>query len=317
MTVATAPFEHKDDKVTEHNPGLVSVVIPTYNRAATLPRAIKSVLAQDYDNLELIIVDDASTDETAEVLSHVDDPRMRVIVHEKNKGAAGALNTGGHAARGDIIAFQDSDDEWLDGKLSRQMQALSAAPEDCVCVYCMKIVYGRGPDYVRGKRRIVCVPGPEVEKVSGDMRLALAHKNIVSNQTVVCRRDAFLRVRGFDERLYNSVDWDFTSRLAALGSFAYVDEPLVNTYIQTDSISRLSPKTPYSQLIIANKLKRSGIPATVQADSWAQLGVMMGRRGYPRRAEVLIRASLSARPLVAKTWGRFFLNRLTRLRAAR
>jgi glycosyltransferase involved in cell wall biosynthesis len=314
VTVATAPFEHKEDKVIGHNPGLVSVVIPTYNRAATLPRAIKSVLGQDYDNLELIIVDDASTDETAEVLSRVDDPRMRVIVHEKNKGFAGALNTGGHAARGDIIAFQDSDDEWLDGKLSRQMQALSAAPE-CVCVYCMKIVYGRDPDYVRGKRRIVCVPGPEVEKVSGDMRLALAHKNIVSTQTVVCRRDAFLRVGGFDERLYNSVDWDFTSRLAALGSFAYVDEPLVNTYIQKDSISTLSHKRPYSMLIIANKLKRSGIPATVQADSWAHLGVMMGRLGYPRRAEVLIRASLAARPLVAKTWGHFLLNRLTRLRA--
>ncbi|RKF12369.1 glycosyltransferase [Roseovarius spongiae] len=293
----------------------VSVVIPTYNRATTLPRAIKSVLSQDYTDLELIIVDDASSDDTAEVLSRFEDPRLRVILHDHNKGFAGALNTGGYAARGDVIAFQDSDDEWLHGKLSRQMQELSAAPDDCVCVYCIKIVYGRDPDYVRGKRRIVCVPGPEIEEVSGDMRLALARTNFVSTQTIVCRKDAFLRAKGFDERLYNSVDWDFASRLATLGSFAFVDEPLVNTYIQKDSISTLSRKAPYSQLIISNKLKRSGIPATVQADRWARLGITMGRLGYPRRGETLIRASLAARPLVAKSWGRLFLNRLKRFRS--
>ena len=102
-----------------------------------------------------------------------------------------------------------------------------------------------------------------------------------------------------------------------LGTVAFVDEPLVNNYIQKDSISTLSRKAPYSQLIISNKLKRSGVPATVQADRWARLGVTMGRLGYPRRGEILIRASLAARPLVAKTWGRFLLNRLARFRAAR
>ena len=78
MAAAIHRLERKEDTVSDHNSGLVSVVIPTYNRASTLPRAIKSVLSQDYENLELIIVDDASTDETAELLSRIEDPRMRV-----------------------------------------------------------------------------------------------------------------------------------------------------------------------------------------------------------------------------------------------
>jgi len=292
---------------------LVSVVIPTYNRAATLPRAIKSVLSQDYTNLELIIVDDASTDGTHEILSKLDDPRVRVIVHEENTGFAGALNTGAYAARGEFVAFQDSDDEWLDGKLSRQMNEFSRTPKDCVCVYCIKIVYGRDSNYVRGKRRILCVPGPDIEMVSGNLRLSLAEKNIVSTQTIVCKKDALMRVNGFDERLYNSVDWDFVSRLATEGSFGFVDEPLVNTYIQKDSISTLSRKAPYSQLIISNKLKRSGVPAIIQADLWARLGYNLGKLGYPRRGEKLLKASLAAQPLRLKTWGRLVLNRLRRL----
>jgi len=303
--------------VSKYNPGLVSVVIPTYNRAATLPRAIKSVLGQDYDNLKLIIVDDASTDETAEVLSRFDDPRMRVIWHEQNKGGGAARNTGIDAAEGEFIAFQDSDDEWLDGKLSKQIRAMEKAGPNCVLAYCTKIVYGRDRAYTRGERRCVCVPGPSSTKLSGDLSRLLARMNVISTQMIVARTAALREIGGFDTRLYNSQDWDIAIRLSLLGDFAFVDEPLVNNYIQKDSISTLSRKAPYSQLIISNKLKRSGIPATVQSDRWARLGVTMGQLGYPRRGEVLIRASLAARPLVAKTWGRFLLNRLARFRAAR
>lgn len=317
MTKATAPFAHKEDKVIEHNPGMVSVVIPTYNRAAILPRAIKSVLGQDYENLELIIVDDASTDETAEVVSRFDDPRMRVIWHERNKGGGAARNTGIGAAEGEFIAFQDSDDEWLDGKLSKQIKAMEKAGPNCVLAYCTKIVYGRDRTYIRGERRCVCVPDPSSAKLSGDLSRLLARVNVISTQVIVARTAALREIGGFDTRLYNSQDWDIAIRLSRLGDFAFVDEPLVNNYIQKDSISTLSRKAPYSQLIISNKLKRSGIPAAVQADRWARLGVTMGRLGYPRRGEVLIRASLAARPFVMKSWGRFFLNRLTRLRAAR
>ncbi|MGB3624622.1 MAG: glycosyltransferase family 2 protein, partial [Henriciella sp.] len=102
---------------------LVSVVIPTYNRARTLRRAVESVLRQSYTNLELIVVDDASTDDTKAVLSSINDPRMRVITYEFNRGCAAARNIGARDARGEYLAFQDSDDEWLADKLSKQVAA--------------------------------------------------------------------------------------------------------------------------------------------------------------------------------------------------
>ena len=291
----------------------VSVIIPTYNRAHTLLRAVNSVLNQDYREIELIVVDDGSRDDTRNILSTMDDPRLKIIHHEKNKGLGAARNTGLHAATGDLIAFQDSDDEWLDGKLARQVEVFENAANGCVCVYCIKIIYGRNPARVAGDRRVDCVPGPDDRKVSGDMREVLWRENLVSTQTILCTRDAALKAGGFDTRLRNSVDWDFVLRLAELGSFEFVNLPLVNTYMQDDSVSTLSRKAPYSQLIIINKLKRSGVPAGVLADRWAGLGYSLGRLGHPRRGEVLLRASLAARPFRAKTWGRLLVNRLRRL----
>ena len=296
---------------------LVSVVIPTFNRAATLGRAIESVLLQDYSNIELIIVDDGSTDRTRDVVSAFGDERIKLIIHDRNKGVGAARNTGIEAASAAIVAFQDSDDEWLQGKLSTQVRALEDAGAACVLVYCTKIVYGRDEHYRRGRRRAVCMPGPEETQLSGDLREFLWRNHVISTQTMLVRTDALRRIGGFDTRLYNSEEWDLAIRLSELGPFAFVDEPLVNNYIQKDSISTLSRKAPYSQLIITNKLKRGGVPAGVLADRWAGLGGRLGRLGFPRRGEVLLRAALAARPLRAKTWGQFFVNRLRRLRQAR
>ncbi|MBK43712.1 MAG: hypothetical protein CMN20_00565 [Roseovarius sp.] len=292
---------------------LISVILPTYNRAHTLMRAVTSVLNQDYREIELIVVDDASTDGTTELLESIADPRLRVIRHDHNKGVAGATNTGIQAARGEIIAFQDSDDEWLDGKLSHQMARLAAAPSDCVCVYCIKIVYGRDAEFRRGKRRVACVPGPEETLVEGNLREVLWRRNLVSPQTAICTRAAAMRLGGFDEKLRTDQDWDFFSQLAEVGPFAFVDAPLVSTYLQTDSISTDSRKSQYSQFIVTNKMKRRGVPRTVLAEHWARLGYTMGRLGHPRRGDILLRAALSARPLVARTWARLLVNALRRL----
>jgi glycosyltransferase involved in cell wall biosynthesis len=290
---------------------LVSVILPTYNRAHTLLRAINSVLNQDYREIELIVVDDASTDGSAKLLASIADPRLRVIRHAHNKGVAGATNTGIQAARGKFIAFQDSDDEWLDGKLSQQMARLAAAQPDCVCVYCIKIVYGRDPEFRRGRRRVACVPGPEEALVEGDLRALLWRRNIVSPQTAICTRATALQLGGFDEKLRSDQDWDFFSQLAEIGSFAFVDAPLVSTYLQTDSISANARKSQYSQFIVTNKMKRRGVPRAVLAEHWARLGYHIGRRrGAARRGATLLRAALAARPLHARTWARYLRIRL-------
>ena len=104
----------------------VSVVIPAYNRAATIGAAIESVLRQTWEDFELVVVDDGSTDGTLEAARRIADPRLRVVAAPHNMGAAGARNLGVAEARGTWIAFQDSDDEWLPEKLAKQMARLAA-----------------------------------------------------------------------------------------------------------------------------------------------------------------------------------------------
>ncbi|WP_050929916.1 glycosyltransferase family 2 protein [Aestuariivita boseongensis] len=295
--------------MNEVTPPLVSVIIPTYNRAGTILRSIQSVLAQDYQNLEVIVVDDGSTDQTQNILSSVADERVRLIVHEKNRGVGAARNSGIFAAAGDLVAFQDSDDEWLQGKLSSQVEKILEIGEQCVLVYCVKIVYGRDAAYRRGPRRAACVPGPEEKILSGDIRKRLWRDNLISTQTMLVRTQALREIGGFDERLFNSEEWDLAIRLSSLGIFAFVDEPLVNTYIQKDSISTLSSKAPYSQLIIINKLKRQGVTSKAWAGRLGRLGYAVGRLGYPRRGDKLMRASLARNPFLASMWVRFLVNR--------
>ncbi|TAM36219.1 glycosyltransferase family 2 protein [bacterium] len=105
---------------------LVSVIIPTYNRAHLIGRAIKSVLAQTYTNLEAIVVDNASSDNTAEVVNSISDGRLKFIRHDVNKGPAASRNTGLRNSRGDYITFLDSDDEWFPQKTALQLDVFKS-----------------------------------------------------------------------------------------------------------------------------------------------------------------------------------------------
>src|SRR5574341_762936 len=109
---------------------LISVVIPTHNRSGLLPRAIKSVLGQSYPHFEVIIVDDASLDGTQEVVEALGNGRLLYLRHTTNLGGSAARNTGIRAARGELVAFLDDDDEWLPQKLARQIQAALNAHHD-------------------------------------------------------------------------------------------------------------------------------------------------------------------------------------------
>src|SRR6056297_1399486 len=114
----------------------VSVIVPTYNRADSLPRTIDSVLAQTHDDLELVVVDDASTDDTETVVERYEDDRVTYLEHATNRGGSAARNTGIRASDGDYVAFLDSDDEWHPEKLERQVRELESRSEEWVAAYC-------------------------------------------------------------------------------------------------------------------------------------------------------------------------------------
>ena len=114
----------------------VSVIIPTYNRAGLLPRAVNSVLSQTYDDYEIIIVDDCSTDNTRDVIAAFTDPRVLSIRHQTNRRQSASINTGISNARGEYIAFLDDDDEWLPAKLEKQVAILDSSSSNVGLVYC-------------------------------------------------------------------------------------------------------------------------------------------------------------------------------------
>ena len=115
----------------------VSIIIPTYNRAHLIDRSIQSVLNQTYQDFELIVVDDGSTDNTEDIIRQFQekDKRIKYIKHDKNKGGSAARNTGIKNSRGEYIAFQDSDDEWFPEKLEKQIEIIECTDPKVGIVY--------------------------------------------------------------------------------------------------------------------------------------------------------------------------------------
>lgn len=215
--------------MNEKNP-TVSVIIPTYNREHLIGRAIQSVLNQTYQDFEIIVVDDASTDNTQEVVKSFNDLRIRYIRHEKNRGGSAARNTGIRAARGEYIAFLDSDDEWLPEKLAEQIRVFHQDPE-CGVVYTdILVVY---PDGCELQRR--------APKIKGSMFHKLLEANVVgTTSSVLVRRDCFDKVGLFNEELASCQDWDMWIRLARLFVFRKVNIPLVKYTWGHEQISKNS-----------------------------------------------------------------------------
>ena len=197
----------------------VSVVITTYNRAALLPRAIRSVLAQTYDDYELIIVDDCSTDDTPDVIRTFVDSRIRVVRHAENTGQSAAINTGIRIARGEYIAFLDDDDEWVESKLLRQVRTLDASSPRVGLVY----TWFDHVDAPSGVRRS---GGRSV--TTGDVSEDVLECRVPApTSTYLVRTEAARGIGGFDEALKKATDLDFLARLSVQWHVDVVRDVLV------------------------------------------------------------------------------------------
>jgi glycosyltransferase involved in cell wall biosynthesis len=226
---------------------LVSVIIPTYNRAAMVTRAICSVLAQTYAQLECIVVDDASTDETPDAIRAIADPRLVYLRHAENRNASAARNTGIARARGAFLAFLDNDDEWLPTKIEKQIALLESSPTVGM-VYCwMDYVYADGA-LARHYRPKLC----------GDIFVRVLDRNRIGNSsTLVLRREVVDRVGGFDEALPRGNDSDLIRRIARCYQVDVVPEVLVRVHIgHGDRISCNTKAGLRHQLIAAQAKMR-------------------------------------------------------------
>ncbi len=262
------------DMQVPHSPGVcVSVVIPTYNRAHLLARAIHSVLTQTFSDFELIVVDDGSTDHTVEVLEGIQDARMRSVRLDRTCGAGRARNAGIQAARGEWIAFLDSDDEWLPRKLELQMARLHSSDDPRSTVaYCLC-----DQDDGSTKRTI---PSP-AELHEGDVfDDLLMNRRPPTASAFVVKRSPLLAVGGFDEGFPASHDIDLWLRLAQSSNyFVAVREVLV---IKHNHFGPRISNHPIAPLKGFQKFDRRWGPVMK-----ARLGIQVYRRWKARRLNAI------------------------------
>ncbi len=193
----------------------ITVIIPTFNRGWIVEEAIKSVLAQDYPNFELFIVDDGSTDDTKAILSrYVNDI---VVLNQKNKGVSAARNKGIMKSSEKYIAFLDSDDLWLPEKLSCQIDFFKQNPEAMICQ--------TNEIWIRNGVRVN--PKKVHKKPSGMIFKPSLLRCLVSPSAVMMRRDLFENVGLFDEQLPACEDYDLWLRVSQSYPVSLIDIPLV------------------------------------------------------------------------------------------
>lgn len=244
----------------------VSVVIPTYNTGWCIRTAIDSVLNQSCTDFELIVVDDGSTDDTAQVLAAYYG-RIQIVA-KVNGGLSSARNAGIAAARGAYVAFLDADDWWLPPKLERQLALMRSRPD---LVFCSTAAQAVSPDGEKlGEWRCGNVAGSALESIFAVNAFVAG-----SGSAVLARRDALVRAGGFDETLRSLEDIDMWIRLSTLGNYACVDELLVGILKRPISMSGNLDVMRASAIRVMQK-NRSLLPPHRRGSYWrhAYAGVL-------------------------------------------
>jgi glycosyltransferase involved in cell wall biosynthesis len=293
---------------------LVSVVIPTFNASRTLAETLASVRAQTFGAYEVLLVDDASTDDTVSVAksesSHLSN--CRIIASPENHGASAARNRGVEAAQGSYIAFLDADDLWQPEKLSRQVDILKQNPE-VGAVHCgadLMDVHGR-PMPVPARARKQQLNGKVFEE------FFMTDISLILTSTVLIRRECFRTVGMFDESGDVVDDHDFFLRLAWEYPIWYLEDPLVRYRVikgslsRQNSIRRIRQHEQTLRKCIAVHPEFFAERPSLVAQRWRQFhrwaGMMLFYAGEYRESRRHLRKTLSAGPLAWKYYAATFI----------
>lgn len=231
----------------------VSVIVPCYNHAPFIVEAVESVLRQGHSDLEVIIVDDCSTDNSWEVIQRLTltDPRVKAIRHSRNQGLPSSRNDGLSIAAGEYIAFCDSDDVWEPNKLETQLASLSANPQYDV-VYCDTRIIDQ--DGVPTGKKFSDVY-PPATNTSGWMFDQLVHRNFINVQSALMRRRCLESTGSFDEDLGALEDWWYWVQLSRSHQFLYLPDLLARYRVHSQSMSAMRKRCfPVSRIKIYKRM---------------------------------------------------------------
>ncbi|MFO7609550.1 MAG: glycosyltransferase [Candidatus Krumholzibacteriia bacterium] len=272
---------------------LVSVVTASYNMGQYVAEAVDSVLAQDYPAVEVIVVDDGSTDDTQAVLARYAGDRRVTVIHQENRGQTVAKNRGLAATRGELIGFCDADNRWLPGKLARQVPILLSRPEVGVVYGDLQLIDGEGRP----------LPPPGTRRHSGRITGKLLIDNFVTFNTTLVRAETVRRLGGFDESLRMAIDYDLWLRISLDHEFLYLPEPLVAYRIWGGQMSHRTGERMENFFKLLEKFLREHPDAVTAAEgrhAWAHSlttrGLWLASVGRKGEAWADYRRALGYRP---------------------
>jgi glycosyltransferase involved in cell wall biosynthesis len=271
----------------------VTVVIPTYNRAHLLGRSIRSVLGQTYQDFELIVVDDCSTDNTEDVVMSLSDERTRYVRLGANSGTPAApTNVGISCAAGGYIAIQDSDDEWLPRKLERQVEVLASAPPAVGVVYTDMWRVGEGGTRERWR-------SPRVMPRDGTVyRAALGYQLAgIGTITLLARRECFDDVGLFDETIPMFIDTEWLIRVSREYCLYHIDEPLANWFPTAGSVtSDVTAAIAARRHILRKYFTDIRRDRKLLARHYLDIGLAMADAGRMREGRAYLMQAAATRP---------------------
>jgi glycosyltransferase involved in cell wall biosynthesis len=278
---------------------LVSVVIAAYNMGQYIREAIDSVLAQDWPAVEVVLVDDGSTDETACALdAYADEPRVTVI-RQANAGQTKAKNAGLRVARGEYVGFCDADNVWLPGKLRRQVPLLQANPGAGVVYGDVALIGPAGES----------LPAPRVKRWGGRISGRLLADNFVTFNTTLTPRRVLEEFGGFDESLRMAIDYDLWLRVSTKYEFLYVRETLVQYRIWGGQMSHRTGERLDSYFRLLERFLERYPDSVSQADvagayahTYITRGIWRAREGDRAAAWRDLLLACRRRPIDIRLW---------------
>lgn len=280
----------------------VSVIIRTYNRADLLVRALQSVFNQTFQNWEIIIVDDGSTDQTQEVIHKFGEPRLRSIYQDHLGQPGQLLNLGIQQSRGEYVAILDSDDEWLPTKLEKQVKILETAPPNIAFVSCHTTIISQ--DGVQEEKK---VPLPELF-----LEYTLMRRFPFALSSLLIKKRVLDKVGPFDEQCQTGEDWDMHIRIANKYSYGSVDEFLLKYYKHDSNISfqkNYVSRSKDLEYLLNRNTEQYRIYPKILGHWYIILSSYLTKSGNLTKARYYLKKNLNLNPSI-KNLAKFFISYL-------
>jgi glycosyltransferase involved in cell wall biosynthesis len=283
----------------------VSVIIPTYNRAKLVERAINSVLVQTFKDFELFIIDDASTDNTKQIVKKFRDERIKIIHHQKNKGGSAARNTGIKTAIGEYIAFLDDDDEWIPTKLEKQMRFFERCKRNVGLIYSWAEIIDEKKDlFVKSQ-----------SKVKGTFLREILERSFLISSTVIVKKACFHSVGLFDENFISCQDREMWTRIATRYEVELLPECLVRYYKHSGISIGTSKKVNYGYYQYFTKFQYFYLQQGMKNELSQHLNSVaykLAQKGYNEESKECFRLSFSYDKYSWKNYARLFFSLVNR-----